>query len=104
MFAMPMPAISWLPVDALAAPRGESAREHGAVGEGDQRDAGGGQHERRDIRPLETAERGGGEALRECADDRQRRRQPEDRRERGGEDDHDQHARHGGAQPAAARR
>ena len=52
----------------LAPARRERAGEHGGVGEGDERDAGRGQRERRDIRPLEPAEGGGGEPLRQCAD------------------------------------
>ena len=86
-------------VHRLAASRGEGARQHRAVGERDERDAGRGQRERTDIRPLEPSERGCGKPLRERSDDRQRIGQPEDRGDRHGEDDHDQHAGHRRAQP-----
>ena len=92
MFAAPMAAISPLPLTVSprrAAKVRESTR---GVGEGDERDAGRGQRQRRDIRPLEPAERGRGEPLRQRTDHRQPVGEAEDGGERGRRHDRDEHA------------
>ena len=80
MFAKPMPAISWLP-STVSPRRAAKVRESTALSvKATSAMPAAGSASARDVRPLESAERGGGKALRERADDGKLVGEAEDRR------------------------
>ena len=95
MFASPMPDISWLP-STVSPRRAANVRDSTALSvNATSAMPAAGSASAPTSAHSQSAERGRRKPLRERADDGQRVGEAEDRRDRHGEDDHDEHPRHG---------